>query len=80
MLTEVGANDWALEVTALEHTTDTWTVTTRDTGSGAGMEVYSLALDLDDRKAKVGSVNGPVAGSTWTPSVSLGFTPQYVGL
>ncbi len=80
MITEAGTQDWSLEVTALSNSGGTWTVTTRDNGAGAGMEVYSLALDLDDRKAKVGSVNAPTTGSTWTPSVSLGFTPQYVGL
>ena len=37
-------------------------------------------MDLDDRKAKVGSVDSPISGTSWTPSVSLGFTPQYVGL
>ena len=80
ILTEVGGQDWGLEVTALSNSGGTWTVTTRDNGSGAGMEVYSLALDLDDRSAKVGSVDSPTSGATWVPSVSLGFTPQYVGL
>ncbi|KKK81857.1 hypothetical protein LCGC14_2809200, partial [marine sediment metagenome] len=81
ILTETGVGDWALEVTALDHSPAQWTVTTRDAGAGAGMEVYSLALDLDNRKAKVGTVNGPTGGGgTWTPSVALGFTPQYVGL
>lgn len=79
IITEAGAQDWGLEVTAFDNSGGTWTVTTRDNGAGAGMEVYSLALDLDDRKAKVGSVDSPSTGS-WTPSVSLGFTPQYVGL
>lgn len=80
IITEAGTQDWGLEVTALDHSPAQWTVTTRDAGAGAGMEVYSLALDLDDRKAKVGSVNSPPNSSAWTPSVSLGFTPQYVGL
>jgi len=80
ILTETAGQDWGLEVTALDHSPAEWTVTTRDNGSGAGMEVYSLALDLDDRSAKVGSVDGPFSGTTWTPSVALGFTPQYVGL
>ncbi len=82
IITEGGTQDWGLEVTGYSNSGGTWTVTTRDAGSGAGMEVYSLALDLDDRKAKVGDVNlpGVVGGGTWTPSVSLGFTPQYVGL
>lgn len=80
MITEVGAQDWGLEVTGLDHAPAEWTVTTRDNGAGAGMEVYSLALDLDNRSAKVGSVDSPISGATWTPAVSLGFTPQYVGL
>ncbi|KKM13871.1 hypothetical protein LCGC14_1711820, partial [marine sediment metagenome] len=79
ILTETGGQDWGLEVTALDHSPATITVTTRDNGSGAGMEVYSLALDLDDRKAKVGSVDS-LGTNPWTPSVALGFTPQYVGL
>ena len=80
MITEAGAQDWSLEVTALSNSGGTWTVTTRDNGAGAGMEVYSLALDLDDRSAKVGHVTAPSSGTSWSPSVSLGFTPQYVGL
>ena len=80
ILAEDGSQDWGLEVTALDHSPAQWTVTARDANPGAGMEVYSLALDLDDRKAKVGSVDSPTTGLTWTPSVSLGFTPQYVGL
>ena len=80
IITEAGGQDWGLEVNNLDHSPAEWTVFTRDAGSGAGMEVYSLALDLDDRKAKVGSVSAPTSGATWTPSVSLGFTPQYVGL
>lgn len=79
MITETGGDDWALEVTALSASGNTLTLTTRDTGAGANMEVYLLVLDLDDRSAKVGDVIGPVA-SEWTPAVSLGFTPQYVGL
>ena len=74
ILTEVGAQDWGLEVTNLDHSPAEWTITTRDNGAGAGMEVYSLALDLDDRSAKVGSVDSPTSGATWTPAVSLGFT------
>ena len=80
IVTEAGGTDWNLEVTDLDHAPAEWTVTTREAGAGAGMEVYSLALDLDDRSAKVGSVDSPTSGATWTPSVSLGFTPQYVGL
>lgn len=78
IITEVGAQDWGLEVTAAA--TNSITVTTRDNGAGAGMEVYSLALDIDDRTAKVGSVDGPTVGATWDPTVSLTFIPQYVGL
>ena len=78
ILDETAGQDWGLEVTAAA--TNSITVTTRDNGAGAGMEVYSLALDIDDRKVKVGSVDSPTSGATWTPSVSLGFTPQYVGL
>ncbi len=80
ILTEAGAQDWGLEVTNLDHAPAEWTVTTRDNGAGAGMEVYSLAFDLDNRSAKVGSVDSPISGATWTPSVALGFTPQYVGI
>ena len=80
IITEAGGQDWGLEVTNLDHSPAEWTVTTRDAGAGAGMEVYSLALDLDDRKAKVGEIFLPDSGTSWTPSVSLGFTPQYVGL
>ena len=79
IIDEVGGEDWGLEVTALS-AAGVITVTTRDTGAGSGMEVYSLSLDLDDRSAKVGSVDSPTTGSSWAPSVSLGFTPQYVGL
>lgn len=78
ILTEAGAEDWGLEVTAA--TTTSYTVTERVASSGANMEVYALALDLDDRGSKVGSVDGPISGASWTPSVALGFTPQYVGL
>ncbi len=80
IITETGGQDWGLEVTAFSSSEGTITVTTRDAGAGAGMEVYSLIIDLDDRKAKVGSVTSPSGVSDWTPSVSLGFTPQYVGL
>lgn len=80
IITEAGAQDWGLEVTNLDHAPAEWTVTTRDNLAGANMEVYSLALDIDDRNAKVGSVDSPISGATWTPAVALGFTPQYVGL
>ncbi len=80
IITEGGASGWGLEVTAFSSSGNTFTVTTRGTGAGAGMEVYSLALDIDDRTAKVGSVDGPTSGTSWAPSVTLGFTPQYVGL
>lgn len=80
ILTEGGSLDWALEVTGLDHSPAEWTITTREAGAGSSMEVYYLALDLDDRKAKVGTTTTPTTGSTWTPSVSLGFTPGYVGL
>ena len=80
ILTETGGQDWGLEVTAFSSSGGTITVTTRDAGAGAGMEVYSLIIDLKDLKAKVGSVDSPTSGATWTPSVSLGFTPQCVGL
>ncbi len=80
IITEAGGQDWGLEVTAFSSSGNTITVTTRDAGAGAGMEVYSLVIDLDDRKAKVGSVDAPFSGTSWTPSVALGFTPQYVGI
>ena len=73
-----GTIDWGLELTAAS--TTAYTITERDVTSGANMEVYALALDLDDRGSKVGSVDGPSSGATWDPSVSLSFTPQYVGL
>jgi len=78
-VSETGGDLWALEVTALA-TASTITVTTRDGAAGAGMEVYSLALDLDDRSAKIGDVGSPSGTGPWTPSVSLGFTPQFVGM
>lgn len=78
MLTETAGDDWGLELTAA--TTTSYTVTTRDISPGASMEVYALALNLDDRGSKIGSVDSPTSGATWTPSVALGFTPQYVGL
>ena len=55
-------------------------MTTRDSGLGVNMELYVLALDLGDRKSKVGSVDLPTSGASWTPSVSLGFTPQLVDM
>ncbi len=78
MITEAGVLDWGIELTSA--TTTSYTVTTRDVTPGNGMEVYALALDLDDRGSKIGSVDSPTSGATWTPSVSLGFTPQHVGL
>jgi len=78
VLTEAGGDDWGVELTAA--TTTSYTVTTRDVSPGAGMEVYALALNLDNRGSKVGSVDSPISGATWTPAVALGFTPQYVGL
>lgn len=78
ILTEPGGDDWGIEVTVA--TTTSYTITERDVASGNGMEVYALALDLDDRGSKVGSVDSPISGASWTPSVALGFTPQYVGL
>lgn len=78
VLTEAAVDDWGVELTVA--TTTSYTVTTRDVSPGAGMEIYALALNLDDRGSKVGSVDSPISGATWTPSVALGFTPQYVGL
>ncbi len=78
VLTEAGGDDWGLELTAA--TATSYTVTTRDVSPGAGMEVYALALNLGDRGSKVGSVDSPVSGASWTPPVALGFIPQYVGL
>lgn len=79
ILAEDGDQDWSLEVTAFSSASGNFTVTTRDTGSGAGMEVYSLALDLDNRKGKVGFLSAPSSGSTWAVT-GVGFKPQYVGL
>lgn len=78
MITEAGALDWGIELTAA--TTTSYTITTRDVSPGASMEVYALALNLDDRGSKIGSVDSPTSGTSWTPSVALGFTPQHVGL
>lgn len=80
IITEAGGEDWGLEVTGLDHSPAQWTVTTRDSGAGSGMEVYSLALDLDDKSGAVFDTTLPTSGATWSPSLSLGFTPQYVGL
>lgn len=77
IIKEDGTADWGLEVTDLEADGDI-VVTTRDAGAGASMEVYSLALDLDNRSAKVGSVDSPT-GSTFSIS-GMGFKPQYVGM
>lgn len=79
IITEAGSVDWGLEVTALTHSPAEWTVTTRDNGAGNGMEVYSLALDLDNRKAKVGSVDSPTSGATFSIA-GMGFKPQYTGM
>ena len=78
MISEAGALDWGIELTSA--TTTSYTITTRDVSPGNGMEVYALALNLDDRGSKIGSVDSPTSGATWTPSVTLGFTPQHVGL
>jgi len=78
VLTETAGDDWGVELTAV--TVTSYTVTTRDVSPGASMEVYALALNLDNRESKIGSVDSPTTGATWTPSVALGFTPQYVGL
>lgn len=80
IITEAGGEDWGLEVTDFSSSSGTIEVTSRDVGPGANMEVYSLALDLDDRKAAVFDTTLPTSGATWSPSLSLGFTPQYVGL
>ncbi len=79
ILTETAGQDWGLEVTSFSSSGGTITVTTRDAGAGAGMEVYSLVIDLDDLKGKVFSVDSPTSGATWAVTGS-GFKPQYVGL
>jgi len=79
IITEAGGQDWGLEVTAFSSSGGTITVTTRDVAAGAGMEVYSLIVDLDNIKAKVFSVDSPTSGATWAVT-GLGFIPQYVGL
>lgn len=78
ILAEDASEDWGQELTAA--TTTSYTLTERVAASGANMEIYALALDLDDRASKIGSVDSPISGATWTPSVVLGFIPQYVGL
>lgn len=78
IITEVGGEDWEIELTAA--TTTSYTITERDVASGANMEIYALALNLNDRGSKVGSVDSPISGTSWTPAVALGFIPQYVGL
>lgn len=79
MITETGGQDWGLEVTAFSSAGGTITVTTRDAGAGAGMEVYSFIVDLDNRKGKVFSVDSPISGATWVVT-GMGFKPQVVGL
>ena len=79
IITETGGQDWGLEVTALDHSPAEWTITSRDAAPGSSMEVYSLALDLGDRSAKVFSVDSPTTGSTFSIT-GMGFKPQYVGL
>jgi len=80
ILTEVGVQDWGAEVTGFSMSGGTITVTTRDVAPAASMEIYAIIVDLDTLKAKVGSVDLPTSGSSWTPSVSLGLTPDFVML
>ncbi len=80
ILTTAGAQDWAIEVTAFSSSGGTITVTTRDVSPGTGIEIYFFLIDLDDKKAKVGTVSLPVSGTSWSPAVSLGFVPQYVDM
>ena len=81
ILTESGSDAWGLEVVSAS--VDTYVIKKKDDDIDVGgltMEVYALALDLDDRVSKIGSVDSPISGSSWSPEVSLGFTPQYVGI
>ena len=68
-----------MEVTAISSSGGTITVTTREVSPGTGMEVYFFIIDLDDRKAKVGDENAPVADGDWVVT-GVGFKPQFVGL
>ncbi len=78
IIQEDGSDDWSIELTAADATS--YTITEREFASGTGMEIYALALDLNDRGSKIGTVTSPASGTSWTPSVTLGFTPQCVGL
>lgn len=78
ILTETGGDDWGIELTAASATS--YTITTRDVGAGANMECYALAIDFGAAATKIGSVDSPTSGSIWTPSVSLGFTPEFVSI
>lgn len=81
ILMETGTDDWGLEVTAYSHSSNTITITTRDSAAGAGLEVYSLIIDLFDRKAFVGDVSAPTAGPPANFVVTgLGFKPRHVGM
>lgn len=75
--TEAGGQDWAYELTLADATS--FTVTERDNSTGAGMEIYSLALSFGDLEAAVGSIDGPTTEGDWVKT-GLGFKPQYVGL
>ncbi len=78
LLSGLGNDLYGFELTAA--TATSYTLTGRDVADGGGFEIFALALDLNDRAFKVGSVDSPTSGATWTPSVSLGFTPQFVGI
>ena len=78
ILLENGTANFGEELTAA--TSTSYTLTERDATSGNNKGIYARALDLDNRKSQIVRVDGPTSGATWDPTVSLAFTPQYVGL
>lgn len=77
ILTEAGALDWGLEVTAAS--SKAFTMTERDNGSGSGMEIYAMSLSFGALNAGVGSIDGPIATGAHVKT-GLGWRPQYVGM
>ena len=57
IITEAGVQDWGIEITAFSNSGGTMTMTSRDVGPGSNMEIFSLILDLDNKKGAVGNVD-----------------------